>query len=206
MEVVFRPAKPEDAEAMVPLVYSSGPLVFEYVFSHQTKVNAKEYLFRVLQKPAGEFGYETHIVGTVDDKVVAAGAGYTGATTFPFFISAVKQIFGTYGLIGGIKVSRRGLHTESVIKPPKGKEFCVSHLGVDPEMRGRGIGEKMVNHLLEQGRELGGTKAVLDVSVENPRAEALYTKMGFTTEQEMVSEYSNETGRVMNHLRMVLDI
>jgi ribosomal protein S18 acetylase RimI-like enzyme len=206
MDVVFRPAKPDDAEAMVPLVYSSGPLVFEYVFSHRTKVSAKEYLYRVLQQPGGEFGYEAHIVGTVDGKVVATGAGYTGATTFPFLISAVKQIFGTYGIIGGFQVSRRGLHTESVIKPPKGKEFCVSHLGVDPEMRGRGIGEKMVNHLLENGRELGGTKAVLDVSVENPRAEALYTKMGFVTEREMESNYSNDTGRVMNHRRMVLDI
>jgi len=206
MDVNFRPARPEDAEPMVPLVYSSGPAVFDYVFSHQTKVSAKEYLYRTLQQPAGEFGYKSHIVGTIDEKVVAAGAGFTGATTFPFFISAVKQIFGTYGLIGGINVSRRGLQTEGVIKPPKGNEFAVLHLGVDPEMRGHGIGEKMVNHLLAQGRESGGTKAVLDVSVENPRAEALYDRMGFVVEKEMESNYANHTGRVMNHRRMVLDM
>ena len=206
MEVMFRPAKPEDAEAAVPLVYSSGPLVFEYAFSHKTRITAKEYLYRVLQKPGGEFGYENHIVGVIDDQVVAAGAGFTGATTFPFLKSAIKQIFTHYGFIQGIQVCRRGLHIESVIKPPKGNLYYVSHLGVEPDMRGKGIGEKLVNHLLDKGREMGSTVAALDVSVENPRAEALYTRMGFVTEKEMVSNYSNDTGRVMNHRRMVLDI
>ena len=61
---------------------------------------------------------------------------------------------------------------------------------------------RLVEYLLDTGRELGRKTAILDVSVENPRAEALYTRMGFKVTAERVSGFKNETARVPNHRRM----
>lgn len=55
----------------------------------------------------------------------------------------------------------------------------IAHLGVDPSMQSKGIGAKLVEYLMEQGRKAGKTQAALDVSVLNPRAQALYERLGF---------------------------
>lgn len=37
MDLTFRRATSADAEAAVPLIYSSGPTAFDYVFSHPAR-------------------------------------------------------------------------------------------------------------------------------------------------------------------------
>jgi hypothetical protein len=36
MQIQFRPATPEDVEQAIPLIYSSGPAAFDYIFTHNT--------------------------------------------------------------------------------------------------------------------------------------------------------------------------
>ena len=202
VDILIRPARPEDAEAAVPLIYSSGPAAFDYVFTHQTHLPATGYLRRALEYPNGEFGYRHHVVVELDGEVVGAGASFSGRDALGFMPTALRQIFGWYGLIGGARVSRRGLQVERVVQVPKGDLHYISHLGVSPELRGHGIGRKLVDHLIELGRAKGRTLAALDVSVENPRAQALYERIGFTVTSELVSKLDNDTARVPNHRRM----
>jgi len=204
MNVTFRPSRPDDAEALVPLTYSSGPAAFSYVFSHRTRIAAQEFLYRTLQQPAGEFGYGCHVTGELDGEIVAAGASFGADAALPYFFAALRQIVGHYGIGQSIGVSRRGLQVEAMIKPPKDGEHAILHLGVAPEMRGRGIGEQLVHHLLGIGREAGRTTAVLDVSVENPRAQALYERLGFVVTKEYPSRLENDTAHVPDHRRMEL--
>jgi ribosomal protein S18 acetylase RimI-like enzyme len=204
MKVTFRPSRPEDAEALVPLTYSSGPAAFSYVFSHRTRITAQEFLYRTLQQPAGEFGYAVHVTGEINGEIVAGGACYSGELAFPFLTAALRQILGNYGIVQGAGIIRRGLRVEAIVPPPKGKLHYVSHLGVAPEMRGQGIGEQLVHHLLEIGRAAGRTTAALDVSVENPRAQALYERLGFVVTKEYPSRLENDTARVPDHRRMEL--
>ncbi len=86
--------------------------------------------------------------------------------------------------------------------PPKGNQHCVAHLGIAPELRSHGLGQKLVQHLLDEGRALGRTKAVLDVSVENPRARELYLRMGFKDVVEHTSTLKNQHAIVPSHIRM----
>ena len=53
---------------------------------------------------------------------------------------------------------------------------------------------------------MGGKTAVLDVSVENPRAEALYGRLGFVVTKEMRSSDQNRYSRVHHHRRMARPI
>lgn len=197
----MRPARPDDADAAAPLIYSSGPAAFDYVFSHRTPTSAREFLHRVFQRPGGQFGYRNHVVAVLDGEVVGTGAAYSGRDALRFTIAAPRTIFGNYGM-RAFAVIRRGIQVESVIPPPKANLHYIAHLGVSPDLRSHGIGSRILEHLLEQGRAMGRKTAALDVSVENPRAEALYERLGFRTVHEIQSRLANETATVPHHRRM----
>ena len=199
--VTFRPARADDAAEAVPLILSSGPESFAYVFATPTQSPA-DFLHRAFPGGSGQFGFRNHVVGEIDGQVVAAGAGWTSATNFPFMLAAVRQFVPFFGPLGTPPVVIRGLRTEIVIRPPASSEFYIGHLGVAPSHRGHGIGEALIAHLLALRATTGRTRAVLDVSVENPRAQALYTRLGFRVTAERPSALRREAGYVPSHRRM----
>jgi len=142
------------------------------------------------------------VVGVVDGKVIAAGTGFTGDDALAFTLAAVRRIFACYGPANGFRVCKRGLQLEAILESPKKHEEYIAHIGVAPEYRGQGIGEKLVNTLVERGRDRGSRIAALDVSVENPRAQALYERLGFRVTKECVSKLANSTAVVPHHRRM----
>jgi ribosomal protein S18 acetylase RimI-like enzyme len=101
---------------------------------------------------------------------------------------------------------RRGLRAEAVMPGPRRGEYYIGHLGVAPALRGCGIGAALLRHLLEAGLATGAARAVLDVSVENPRAEALYAKLGFRVAATRPSDVASAFGRVPGHRRMVREL
>ncbi len=178
-EIILRPATPDDAEAAVPLIYSSGPAVLDYIFTSNSKNDVFTCMRRGFIRNAGELGYAIHTVAEIDGKVVGTGAAFAGDTTLRFMAQGTANIFAHYGPLRTPGVIVRALQVEKIVRPPAKHEHCIAHLGVSPELRGKGIGARIVQHLLEEGHRLKRPIAVLDVSVENPRAQALYERIGF---------------------------
>lgn len=198
MEISLRPARSDDVERAVPLIYSSGPDAFEYVFG-----DAPGFLQMAFVDGAGEFGYRNHTVAIERGTLVGIGAAYSGDTSLLFTLTAARQILRRYGM-SGPAVMIRGLRTERVIPPPQKRMQYIGHLGVDPSVRSRGVGTRLVEYFLEEGRDAGLDTAELDVAVTNPRAEELYERLGFRVTEERESSLENEHGKVANHRRMVL--
>lgn len=198
--VTFRPMTAADAQAALPLILSSGPEAFAYVFATGGKT-ASDFLRHTLAQTGGEFGTGNHVVGIMDGRVVAAGGGWSGARNLAFMLAAPGQFLRVFGPRAVPGIIMRGLQAESIMHPPKPHEWYVGHLGVDPALRGRGIGEAMIAHLLAAAPPTVKT-AVLDVSAENPRAEALYTRLGFRVTAEHISHYRRGAGYIPTHRRM----
>ena len=55
----------------------------------------------------------------------------------------------------------------------------ITQVGVRPEWRQRGIGSALVVEALQRFQAAGGDHVLLDVSVDNPRAARVYTRLGF---------------------------
>jgi ribosomal protein S18 acetylase RimI-like enzyme len=199
MTLHFRQAVAADADQVVPLIYSSGPAAFDFVFTTLKRGRALDFLRSAFIQGDGEFGYRNHLVAVDDGVIVATGGGWSGANGFSFMLAAARQIVGHYGLLTGAGVIVRGLRTESVIPPPPRDRYYLGHLGVVPGRQGQGIGQQLIQHLLMLGTTQGFTATALHVSAANPRAQALYERIGFTVVQERPSTLRNAHGSVGLH-------
>lgn len=202
MSLEFRLAHAIDVDLAVPLIYSSGPIAFDYVFARQSKGDAQDFLRYAFQDGAGEFGYRNHVVGVLDGEVACVGSGFTGETGLSFTLSAVRQIFAHYGVFQAWNVIRKGLLMERLVQPPSKHMYYIGHLGVRPELRGQGIGTQLIEHLLSPHHINGRSLVGLDVAVSNPRAQALYERLGFYVTKEHNSKLKSHFGVVVNHRRM----
>ena len=72
-----------------------------------------------------------------------------------------------------------GAATLGVFRTPSGVHAHVEDVIVDESMRGQGIGEVLVNHLLQIAREMGLKGISLTCNPRRVAANALYQKMGF---------------------------
>ena len=200
--LVFRAAAAADADAAVPLIYSSGPAAFDYVFSDARPGRALAFLDAAFRAGHGEFGFRNHVVALADGVIVAIGAAWDGRATLRFTIAAAWQILRFYGPLAACGVIARGLRVERVIRPPRADEYYVAHLGVRPEQRSRGVGARLTRHLLAGADPGRHRRAALDVAVTNPRAEALYARLGFAVEALRRSTLASRHYAVADHRRM----
>lgn len=201
-QVRFRPAAAADVGTAVPLIHSSGPAAFEYVFAVPGRNDAQAFLRHAFVDGAGEFGWRNHWVGELNGQVVAVGAGYGAEVQWDFTLAAARQILGFFGWRHAGAVIARGLRVERIIAPPKGDMHYLAHLGVDPAWQGRGIGQALIGHLAAEAARRGRSRLALDVAVSNPRAQALYERCGFVVLDEKPSALADARGHVPAHRRM----
>lgn len=79
-------------------------------------------------------------------------------------------------------------------------EFYIDSLAVSSSFRGKGVATELLKAAIERGRQLGIPAVGLLVDKGNPRAEALYTRLGF--------EYVNDAtwgGHPMKHLQIKVE-
>ena len=203
LDALIRPARPDDVNSAVPRIFSSGPDAFRYVFARQSPEEAQAFLAYAFTHENTEFSYNIHWVVEIDGEVVATAAGYTGTTAQRFLWPIVGQIFRYYGPMTALQVLRYGINIEKAIIPPRGPDiFYIGNVGVHPAMQGNGIGALLFEHLHAEARKQGASYTALDVSVENPRAEALYTRLGYSVNYELPPEFRNKSGYVPGHRRM----
>lgn len=198
----LRPSKKEEVAQAVPLIYSSGPPTFEYVFKND-KVGAIDFLNHVFVREGGEFSYQNHYSLYDEGKMVGIGSVFSSKESTKFTVADALNIFRFYQF-GSFGIVKRGLQVESIIKLPIKKELVLAHLAIEPVFRGKGYGTKMIDLLKAKANKSDDEFFILDVSEENPKAKALYDRLGFVTTKKNTSTLKNRFSHVANHFRMEL--
>ncbi|GAB2525819.1 GNAT family N-acetyltransferase [Microbulbifer agarilyticus] len=204
MQVQFRPCLPSDVEDAVPLIHSSGPAAYDYVFCDSAPGQALAFLQSAFVGERSEFSYRQHWAGLVDGELVACGGLRYAHQNFRFASAAGGRILRSYPVAGAIRTMLRGLKTERTIAPPSGKAGILYNLGVSPCWQGQGIGQQLVAFLLQQLREQGIETAGLDVAATNTGARRLYERLGFQPVVTRSGNLESRYGRVVDHTYMTL--
>jgi len=203
-DIVIRPATFADVDALVPLVYSSGPFAFDYVFSPRQPGGTKKFLQFALSGDDGAFSHRQHHVAVKDDAVVGSVMLHGGADNNRLAMGNVKTILRCHGALVSVPLMMRGLRMESMLKPPPLDCVYLGHLAVTQSQRSSGIGAKLLAYANSWAAAAGYTKIVLDVAVTNPRAEALYVREGYKhVELRMFNHRKPDMPAVPDHYRMV---
>ena len=181
----IRTASPNDNGDISQLMYSSGIELYDFIFKTSDKT-AIDFIHYEFLSGQGFCGYPNVTVAVNDQRVVATGCFFDGKIFNNLVWGTVKNIFSFYGPIKAFSVLARTRHTSSVMRTPKKTEIYLSNFGVDPNLRGTGIGSKMIEHQRNIAEKDGYDTLSLDVADNNPRAESLYTRLGFTIVREKV--------------------
>ncbi len=201
----IRRAGAGDAEAAAPLIFSSGPDAYEYVFSVPGKP-ALEFLLFAFADGGGFAGCRNHHVATLDGRVVGTGAFY-GTDEHPQLArEALAQSSRHYGMIGAVRIVRQSLPVSNMMPPPPTDALYVANLAVATDCRGAGIGGQLLEFAAALAQDRGKQALELDVSVRNPRAQALYERAGFRVLAERQFRGNRNRVDVPDHRRMRRDL
>ncbi|MDE6480884.1 MAG: GNAT family N-acetyltransferase [Muribaculaceae bacterium] len=64
-------------------------------------------------------------------------------------------------------------------------EYYLDSLAIEPEYRGNGLGKKLMESAIQEGKELGYDKFALLVAKEKPRLKEYYATLGFEEADEV---------------------
>ncbi|HEX05459.1 MAG TPA: GNAT family N-acetyltransferase [Bacteroidetes bacterium] len=79
-----------------------------------------------------------------------------------------------------------GQHAGFIFISARGLSQRVAAMGVIPEYRGMGYGQRMLEHCIEHAKDAGIHRMVLEVIDENAHALAIYRQLGFEVERCLV--------------------
>ena len=206
MIIEIRKCKASDVAEVVPLMYSSGPESFRYVFSADYKEQAIDFLYHAFCCGDGEFGYKDHQVVVEGGCIVALVGRRIAKDNLKYIMAAIKQIFGYYGFYKGVGVLIRGLRFEAIVAPPVRDIVCLHNLAVSLERQGRGMGAQFIKSFLAKEKERGVATVSLNVAETNPKAKVLYERLGFVVKDKKIGKLSSQYGRGVGHEYMEVDL
>jgi ribosomal protein S18 acetylase RimI-like enzyme len=193
MNLEIRQARPEDADAAVDLIYSAAPDAYEFLYAIKGG-KARDYIRYEFARGTGFLGAAAHTVAVVDGQVVGTGSFYTKATHKTLGSEQARNFIARFGLWEFIRMMPRGLRIQRGISKLEEGQLYVANLGVKADMRSKGIGKALIEAAAQQAGAQGLAQVVLDVSEQNPRAEALYQRLGFNVTG--VNRRANKPGGV----------
>jgi ribosomal protein S18 acetylase RimI-like enzyme len=148
-------------------------------------------------------GHKLHWVAEQDNEVVGVYALY-GRQQLPMMnLATTGHIVKMYGIKSAIPI-KHALQAGSIISTPRKDVLHLANFGVSATKRSSGIGAAMLKHAARFAREQGYRGLSLDVSVKNPRGQALYEKTGFVFVRE--NAFKGNTDKVPNSRLMLWTI
>ncbi|WP_050040560.1 GNAT family N-acetyltransferase [uncultured Acinetobacter sp.] len=195
----IRKAEKKDVYDCVPLIYSAGVPLFDYIYRHE-QITAEHFIHKEFLSEYGYTSYNLHWVVEHQGKVIAVVACYATKDLSRMDNGTIKNILKMYKFRFP-RVLMRALNSSSVVTKPSETSLHVANFGVHPNYRSQGIGTQLLQHLKMHAIEQGYSGLSLDVSKANPKGQSLYERIGFKVVEETAFKDEN-TQRIPNGRRM----
>ncbi len=177
--LTFRPATPDDTPFAAPLMYDIARRDLNALFTGlAARLSPLDVVEKFYRAPGGMFSWRNTELALHDGLPAGLITAYSVASkngSSAWLVRAVRQL-GAHALVllawRGVVVARALQHN------PSGSWF-IAFVGVDPTQQSLGIGSSLIERSVQRARASGCSCVELDVDVDNPRAQALYGRLGF---------------------------
>lgn len=176
MDLVKRQAQPADHAVAVTLMHAAAPEMVDFL--HGGRAPGLAFLEYEFLSEAGFCSHRNLTVLTEDSGVIATAALTDHTTHAALVRETVLNTFKHHGFISGFKPLLRVRKVKDLLTEPVDGELYLANFAVREDLRAKGFGRKFINMLIGDAREAGYQYFTLDVSTENPNAEALYRSVG----------------------------
>ena len=159
-------------------------IVYSFI-GERDEDKAREFLLHFVKGAANQYSWQNCWVAEVGGEAVATVNLYDGAQLHELRAPVVQHIRSRY---------RSDFEPED---ETGAGEYYIDTVGVDCNHQGRGIGSKVLQHLINEYVTKGGQTLGLLVDEANPAAKRLYLKLGFAPVGKRVL-----FGKLMEHLQI----
>lgn len=192
----FRPARAEDADAIVPLMYESSRGLIDACFRFGD-AGPEPFLRCDFLRGDGIFGYRQQMVAIADDgQLVATMTVYRGRDINRLSLQTLRSAFIAFGWGRFLRVLWRSLALASLFVTPRRDSLFLANGCVVANRRSQGLFAAFIEHVCTSS-DSSLTVAEFDVSFGNPRAQKLYERLGFV----VVSERAYRGRRALDGFR-----
>lgn len=163
---MIRPAKPEDAEAVAPLmILALGHIagIFARSENHDDAIPFVENFFR---HDKNQYSYENTLVYVNEFGIVGSVTGYDGK-----LLHELRQ-----PILDELHKSDPDFYPSD---ETEAGEYYLDCVNVDTSQQGKGIGKELIAAFCDHALKLGFHRVGLIVDTENPSAKKLYEKLDF---------------------------
>lgn len=183
--MIIRKAEFKDSKKVAGyLLLAMEEIVYEFIDARD-KEKARSFMNYCVENVDTQYSYQNAWVAEENDEVIGAVVIYDGADLMKLRENVSKYIK---------TVTLKPFQPEDETQEG---EYYIDSFGVDPLYQGKGIGSKMLNHLVKEYAEKQGLTLGLLVEIDNPAAKRLYERLGFKKVGEKTL-----VGKKMEHLQI----
>jgi ribosomal protein S18 acetylase RimI-like enzyme len=202
------PGMPEHADRVTDLVWSTGPASYRYIFGERGRFD--RFVGRAWQTPVTYFGHTEATVAMRRGEVVGLEIGFDGARNYRTRanLTPVATALTLEGAVSPDDLAGVFARAElaSYLNPyVPDSAYYILALAVVPELRGTGVGARLLDHAVAKGTRLGCQALHLDVLSDNPAVE-FYRAHGLVTTAETIAPEPCRQHGVPMEMRMVVPL
>ena len=177
--LTFTPATRDDATFVTPLIYDIGRRDLDRLFTGLAAgLSPTDVVESFYRAPGGMFSWrntEVALVGGIPAGFITAyrTASTNGSSAW------LARAAGQLGVHALLLLAWRGAVVARAMQRHLPGSWYVAFVGVDPLQQSLGIGSSLLGRSIQTARASGCSYVELDVNVDNPRAQALYERLGF---------------------------
>ena len=201
--VTLAPAPAAEPALAAALIHATDPHVFDYLHEHD-EARWRGHLGHQWLAEQGVFSHRLATAAFHEGRLVGIELGYDRARQQAELVPFVTQAQAWLDPAGFAALARWFEHGSFLLPPVPEDAYYLQNLALVPEVRGRGIGERLLLDAIGRARAAGLGRLHLDLYAENP-ARRLYERAGLRTIVETRVPPLEAEG-IGVHLRMELKL
>jgi ribosomal protein S18 acetylase RimI-like enzyme len=176
--IFIRPARLEDVELVVDLIYLSMGVEVDWLFGQEPGHSTRDVLSRLYQRRSNRASHRYAYIAAWNWQEAGLLLAYPGRFLQRFDRMTGFHLAQIFGLAGVLRLVRR-LPAYGDLVETEADEFYISNLAVLPGYQGQGVGKALMDYAEMLARQAGLKKCSLIVTYGHQPARRLYEKLGY---------------------------